>query len=223
MGASRAIALCQSVNGSLEFQAGHWAEAEAALRESIQLNRQLGTAFGEAVACQRLGALLTAQGRLDEGFNIIEEGLAAAEHGIGRSHALTRLYATMARNRLTADDLAAADQALSQGLSAGHSHGHCGTCELLMLPVAISIRLAQADMAAAEQFCQQLDEATARYNSRTWLALALQARGELAAAQGNTQTALDYYQKAYTGFQAAENRVMAEQSLEAMARLQELS
>ena len=37
MGAPRAIALCQCFNGALEYQAGHWREAEAALRESIRL------------------------------------------------------------------------------------------------------------------------------------------------------------------------------------------
>ena len=46
MGAPRAIALCQCFNGALEFQAGHWAEAEAALRDSIQLNREIGAASG---------------------------------------------------------------------------------------------------------------------------------------------------------------------------------
>ncbi|HLF27320.1 MAG TPA: hypothetical protein VJG32_13375 [Anaerolineae bacterium] len=55
MNAPRAIALCQCFNGALEFQAGRWDEAEAALRNSIQLHREIAAASGEALACQRLG------------------------------------------------------------------------------------------------------------------------------------------------------------------------
>jgi hypothetical protein len=68
MGAPRAIALCQCFSGALEFQAGHWAAAEAALHESIQLYREIGAASGEALACQRLGVLQTARGQFDEGL-----------------------------------------------------------------------------------------------------------------------------------------------------------
>ena len=66
MGAPRAIALCQCFSGALEYQAGHWQQAEAALRESIQLYRQIGAAVGEALACQRLGRLQTALGQLEK-------------------------------------------------------------------------------------------------------------------------------------------------------------
>ncbi len=62
MGAPRAIALCQNFNGALELQAGHWAEAETALQESIDLFRQIGAAGGEALSCQRLGILASFQG-----------------------------------------------------------------------------------------------------------------------------------------------------------------
>ena len=50
MGAPRAIALCQCFNGALEFQAGHWTEAETVLRESLRLYHELGAASGEALA-----------------------------------------------------------------------------------------------------------------------------------------------------------------------------
>ena len=78
MGAPRAIALCRCFDGALEFQAGNWEAAEAALRESVQMHRDIGAASGEALACQRLGVLLTEQGRLEEGKVILEEGLIAA-------------------------------------------------------------------------------------------------------------------------------------------------
>jgi predicted negative regulator of RcsB-dependent stress response len=219
MGAPRAIALCQCFNGALEFQAGHWADAEAALRESIQLYREIGAASGEALACQRLGVLQTARGQLAEGLATLEEGVVAAERALMRAHCLTRLYAAMARNRLAAGDLAAADQMLELGLAMSERHGHCITCDALLLPAAVSVRVAQRDLEAAEDFCRKLDAAAAEYASRTWVAMARQARGELTAAQGDLDVALPYYTEAHAAYTAASNAYEAARCLAAAAEL----
>lgn len=219
MGAPRAIALCQSFNGALEFQVGRWSEAEAALRESIQLFRQIGAADGEALSCQRLGILQSAQGRLDEALSTLEDGVVAAKHAKLRAHILGRLHAAIARNRLLAGDLPAAEHALLLGEALTESHGHCPLCEALLLPVAVSVRIAQGDLAAAEGYCDQLDEATTRYGSHTWVALAAQARGELAAARGDVEAATAYYTAAQTGFREARNEYGAAQCDAALAQL----
>lgn len=117
MGATRAIALCHCFSGALEVQLGHWSTAEEALRQSIQLYREIGAASGEALACQRLGVVQTARGQLAEGLATLHEGLAAAERALMRAHCLTRVYATIVRNRLDAADVLAADHALTLGLS----------------------------------------------------------------------------------------------------------
>jgi len=219
MGAPRAIALCQCFNGALEFQAGHWADAEAALRESIQLYREIGAASGEALACQRLGVLQTARGQLAEGLATLEEGVVAAERALMRAHCLTRLYAALARNRIAAGDLAAADQVLELGLVMSERHGHCTTCDALLLPAAVSVRVAQRDLEAAEDFCRKLDAAAAEYASRTWVAMARQARGELTAAQGDLDAALRYYTEAHAAYAAASNAYEAARCLAAAAEL----
>jgi predicted negative regulator of RcsB-dependent stress response len=219
MGAPRAIALCQCFNGALEFQAGHWAEAEAALRESIQLYREIGAASGEALACQRLGVLQTARGQLDEGLATLEEGVVAAERALMRAHCLTRLYAAMARNRLVAGDMPAADQALALGLAMSTRHGHCTTCDALLLPAAVSVRVAQNDLAAAETFLCQLDAAAEQYASRMWVAMARQARAELAAAQGEIDAALRAYAEAQASFASAGHAYESARCLAAAAAL----
>lgn len=219
MGAPRAIALCQCFNGALEFQAGRWTEAEAALRESIQLNREIGAASGEALACQRLGALQTARGQLAEGLATLEEGVLAAERALMRAHCLTRLYASMARNRLAAGDVRAAGQVLVLGLAMSERHGHCTTCDALLLPAAVSVRLAEGDFNAAERFCRHLDEAAEQYSSRVWLAMARQSRGELAAAQGRLDDALADYAEAWAGFASAGNEYEVTRCLDAITRL----
>jgi len=203
MSAPRAIALCQCFNGALEFQAGNWQQAEEALRESITLYNEIGAASGEALARQRLGVLLTAQGRLDEAMAILEEALLVAERAVMRAHCLARLYAAMARNRLTAGDLSEADQALYMGLTMSERHGNCTTCDALLLPVAVSVRVAQDELAEAAEFCRRLEQEAAGYGSQTWIAMARKARGELAAARGEHDAALEAFDKAIRGFRQA--------------------
>ncbi len=219
MQAPRAIALCQCFNGALEFQAGHWEEAESALHESIKLYHELGAASGEALAWQRLGVLQTARGQLDEAMASFEEGVIAAEQAVMRAHCLTRLYASMTHNRLTAGDLEAANQHLALGLAMSERHGNCTTCHALLLPAAVSARIAQGDLVGAEDFCRQLDEAATQYASSAWVAMARQSRGELAAAQGNLNDALRYYAEAQAKFAAAGNEYEAARCLSAIASL----
>jgi hypothetical protein len=219
MGAPRAIALCQCFNGALEFQAGHWAEAESALHESIKLYRNLGAASGEALAWQRLGALQTARSQIEEAMASFEEGVLVAKRATMRAHCLARLYASMTRNRLLAGDTETADHFLALGLAMDARHGSCATCHALLLPAAVSVRTAQGDFAAAEDFCRLLDEAAQKYASRTWVAMARQAWAELAAAQGNLGDALRYYAEAQAGFAAAGNKYEAAHCREAAAAL----
>ena len=219
MGAPRAIALCQCTNGALDYLTGDWTEAEAALRESIQLYRQIGASSGEAIACQRLGVLQTARGQLAEGMATLEEGVLAAERAVMRAHCLTRLYAAMTRNRLAAGDLKSAEQVLALGLAMSERHGHCTTCDALLLPAAVSVRVAEGDFASAETYCRQMDESADQYASRLWMAMARQSRGELAAAQDCIDTALEYYTDAQTGFASAGNEYEVSRCLDAITSL----
>lgn len=143
----------------------------------------------------------------------------AAERALMRAHCLTRIYAVMAGNRLAAGDLPAADQALTLGLAMSQRHGHCATCDALLLPAAVSVRVAQGDFAAAEIFCRRLDETAQEYASRAWVAMAYQSRGELAAAKGELDRALPCYILACQAFIATQNRYETARCLTAMATL----
>lgn len=219
MGAPRAVALCQCFNGALEFQAGHWIEAESVLRESVKLYHEIGTASGEALALQRLGTLLTARGQLDVAMGLFEEGVIAAERAIMRAHCLTRLYASMTRNRLTAGEIDAAYHYLALGLSMSERHGHCATCHALLYPAAVSVHIAQGAMSMAEAFCKKLEDAAGEYQSRAWVAMARQARGELATAQNDLETALTCYEEASSAFKATGNEYESARCLTAMAQI----
>ena len=219
MGAPRAIALCQCFNGALEFQAGHWGEAEAVLRESLRLYHELGAASGEALALQRLGTLLTARGHLDEAMAVLEEGVIVAGRASMRAHCLTRLYASMTRNRLMAGEIEAANRYLTLGLAMSERHGHCATCHALLYPVAVSVQIAQGNFTWAEDSCQHLEKAAQEYQSQAWLAMARQAHGELAAAQGDFESAMTCYDEAMQAFEATGNQYDAAHCLMAIAEI----
>lgn len=219
MQAPRAIALCQCFNGMLEFRAGDWEEAETALQESVELYETLGAAAGEALARQQLGVLQGARGKVDEAMAAFEEGVTVAERAAMRAHCLARLYASMTRNRLTAGDLEAAEYYLERGLEMGERHGNCATCDSLLLPVAVSLRVTQGNVADAETFCGQLESEAEEYASRTWVAMARQTRGEVEAARGNVDDALACYSEAYEAFSAANNVYEAARCKAAMAHL----
>jgi len=219
MGAPRAIALCQCFNGALEFQAGHWIEAESVLRESVTLYHEIGAASGEALALQRLGTLLTARGQLDEAMVLFEEGAVVAERAIMRAHCLTRLYASMTHNRLTADEIDAAQHYLALGLAMSERHGHCATCHALLYPAGVSVHIARGALPLAEDFCKQLEDAAREYQSRTWVAMARQARGELATAHNDLETALTCYEEASQAFKATGNEYESARCLAAMAEI----
>lgn len=217
MGAPRAIALCQCFNGALEYQAGHWIEAESVLRESVKLYHEIGTASGEALALQRLGTLLTARGQLDEAMSFFEEGVITAGRATLRAHCLTRLYASMTRNRLMAVDLNAAEHYLALGLAMSERHGHCATCHALLYPAAVSLYIAQGSISLAEDFYRRLEEAARQYQSRAWIGMARQARGELAVAQDDLGTALNCYMEARESFKVVGNEYEAARCLTALA------
>jgi tetratricopeptide (TPR) repeat protein len=185
------------------------------------LHRELGAASGEALAWQRLGVLQTARGQLGEAMTSFDEGVMVAERAVMRAHCLTRLYASMTRNRLAAGEVEAADQYLALGLAMGERHGNCATCDALLLPAAVSVRAAQADFETAETFCQKMDEAADRYASHVWVAMARQSRGELAAARGDVDAALGHYSEAHAAYSAAGDEYEAARCLATIAALRQ--
>jgi tetratricopeptide (TPR) repeat protein len=174
-------------------------------------------ASGEALALLRLGTILTARGRLDDALTLFEEGVIVAERATMRAHCLTRLYASMTRNRLEAADVEAADHYLTLGLAMSERHGHCVTCHALLYPAAVSVRIAQDRHESADEFCRRLEGAAREYQSRAWIAMARQSRAELAKAQDDLTLALTSYEEAGQAFKAIGNEYEAARCLTEMS------
>jgi hypothetical protein len=203
MGAPRAVALCKNFGGALSFSHGDLDAAERQLREAVDLYAQIGAASGEALSLGRLGALLVAGGRLDEADEVLSRGLLRAEHALMRSHCLTRVYAGLAAQRLAAGDLAAAEQYLLDGEDAARRHGHCLTCNALLLPEAVRVRIAGSRLDLAESAAAELWRLAESSGSRIWRAIAGQARACVLAARGQGAAAAPAFAEAERAFLAA--------------------
>ena len=200
MGAPRAVALCKNFAGYLDFQAGEWEQAEASLRSAVETYHDYGASSGESLTLHRLGVLLTAKGRLDEAAKVLDDGIVVAERAVMRSHALTRIYSSIARNRLAAGELDAADRALVQGQEEARRHGNCVTCAGLLLPESVRVHLAAGRHEAAREAADKLEEIAETYESRLWIAMARHARGRCLLAAGDregAETALKQAEEAY--------------------------
>ncbi len=202
MKAPRAVALCENFAGTVDFVAGRWADAEAQLRQAIEGFRRVGAASGEALSLQRLAILLTARGQLDEARQLLADGIVVAERAAMRSHCLTRMHASIARNRLAAGDEDAAADALREGLAEAARHGHCSTCDSLLLPEAVRVDIARGDLRSAQGHADALEKVATQFGSRAWGAMAQHARGRVLAAQGRPDQALAELQNAQGKFEA---------------------
>jgi tetratricopeptide (TPR) repeat protein len=204
MQAPRALALCYNFGGALDFQEGRWREAEANLRRAVDTYREVGSAAGESLSLQRLGVLLTAVGKIDEAYNVLAEGLVVAERAAMRSHCLTRLHASVIRNRLAAGDGDGIASSLAEGLEAARRHGNCVTCNALLMPEVVRAQLELGEIEAAEESCKRLQDISTEFDSHVWTAMAAQCAGRVRLAQERYDEAFEHLEVAKSGYQAAD-------------------
>jgi DNA-binding SARP family transcriptional activator len=219
MKAPRAVALCENFAGTVDFLGGRWDEADAQLRRAIAGFRLVGSASGEALSLQRLAILLTARGQLDEARQLLVDGLSVGQRAAMRSHCLTRMYASLARNRLAASDPASATESLAEGLAEAARHGHCTTCNSLLLPEAVRVELVSGNVRGAEKHARTLDDVAARFGSRAWTAMAAQSRGRVAAARGDVSDAYEALERARRAFEEIDSPYEAARCAMAASRL----
>ncbi|HVH42476.1 MAG TPA: hypothetical protein VM925_09035, partial [Labilithrix sp.] len=219
MSAPRAVALCESFAGTLDFQSGDWSSAEEQLRRAIDRFKQVGSACGEALSLQRLAVLLTARGALDEARALLDEGIVVGSRAAMRSHCLTRIHASLTRNRLAADDRDGARASLEEGLAEAARHGHCATCNALLLPEAVRVALAWDDLGEAGRYAARLEDVAGRFGSRAWIAMAEHARGRVQAARGEVDEAFDAFERARQGYAEVGFSYEAARCLAAQSRL----
>jgi len=184
-GARDALAAGRTGAGLAALAAGWLEEAERLLRQALALHREGHAALGEALALDRLGAVLTAGGEHAAAAAALAAGVVAAERGGLRRHALVRLHATLARALLATGEQHAAEAALREAADAMEAHGDCLVCEAALRPELVRAALAggRQEQAAAEVAAL---EALAGRHGGGWLGgLAATARGRLLLSGGH--------------------------------------
>lgn len=207
VGNVRATALCHHGIGATRYLTGDWRPAETALRRGIELASSVGSTFGALLGEHRLAVLETATGRIEPAERRLRAALdlALGSHNLMvLEHSPTRLLAALAANRLAAGDTDGAAEALDRGLEASAAvaagFGECVTCDVLLFPVAVAVRLARGEMDEAERACRRVEDSTAWFHGRAWIATAYEVRGLLAHARGDRDVAADLLGRARAAF-----------------------
>jgi tetratricopeptide (TPR) repeat protein len=208
-GARAALAASLHGHGAAALAAGRLDAAEPPLREALALHRQEGSGLGEALALERLGTLLGLRGRLDEGMELLAEGVVVAERALLLRHALVRLHAAQVRNRLAAGAPYAAEEALREASEAAARHGECVVCHAALRPEAVRVALARGRTGDAVAEADQLAGIARLRGGRGLAALARAARGRVLAAAGRTAEALAELGASREAFAAAGLRLEA--------------
>lgn len=220
MGNRRARALCAHALGAVKYLLGEWQEGSAALQQSIELNRSFGGTFGEVLGLQQLALLETGLGRYAEAYRRLLDALTiarASDNAVVRMHSMTRLFGTLARNRLEAGDVPSATDYLAQGFAAQQEAGECLSCDVLLYPAAVPIYLALGDLAQAEYACGKAEAAATAFRSRAWIATARYLRGWLAVAHAEWSLAANCFQDALDMFVALQQPYDTARSLDGLA------
>jgi DNA-binding SARP family transcriptional activator/tetratricopeptide (TPR) repeat protein len=208
-GAPASVAVGRLGEGAAALAMGDLEAADAALREALEGHRAAGSALGEALTLERLAALFTIRGRLDEALEFLEAGILVAERAALRRHALVRLHATEARNRLAAGAVYAAEDALRVASETAVRHGECVSCDAAFRPEAVRVLLARGRIGEADREAAQLEDLAARRGGRVLGAFAATARARVLGAMGDRAAALDALAGACVAFLDAGHRVEA--------------
>jgi DNA-binding SARP family transcriptional activator/tetratricopeptide (TPR) repeat protein len=218
-GAPREMAVARAVEGAIALEGGRFAAAEAALRQAAALAGEAGFALGETFALERLGVLLSARGRFDEGLDVLGTGLLTAERASLRRHALTRVHVALARNRLASGSVYAAEDFARESSETAARQGECAVCDALLRPELVRVALERGKLDEAEREAADLEALAARRSSRSLTPLARLARGRVLAARGATGEALASIREARQAFLALGYAYEAARALQLEARV----
>lgn len=196
MEAPRSMALCHYYLGVMSYFRGHFHNGISHLGNAIQYYETLDTPLGEALSRMVRGVSKTALGQLDAGRRDLERGIEIANRGPMRSHALTRLYAGMCRNRLDANDASGARFYAEAGLELTGEPSTC-ICYGSFLPGAAAAFAVTGDLDRADALARRALDVTQRFGSPAFLCMAYQSRAMVDALAGSWVPALDALEAAH--------------------------
>lgn len=156
---------------------------------------------------QRIAIVETATGRMQEAHSRLVDALAmatASDSPMVKVHSLTRLYGTLALNRLEAGDRKAATRYIERGFRVQRTVGECVPCDVLMYPAAVPLYMAAGDFQKADEACRRLEEAANGFGSRAWIAQARHLRGKLLGEYQEWERAKSLLREAHATYEELE-------------------
>jgi DNA-binding SARP family transcriptional activator len=219
LGNTRCVAICHYALGSMAFLRGHLAPAADNLTRAMNLHQRIGSPAGQAFTLARQASVMTAQGDLPAGWDLVQQGLVAAGQASVWDHCLTRLYGAGIWNRLEAGDLAGAAVLAQAARELESNRRLCGTCGLQLYPALAAFHLAADDLelaAGAIDVAQALADAS---HSRPGQAIALRLRGQLHVARGDQAEAEACLAQAAALFRELDQKLDLAQTLLIWGRL----
>lgn len=204
-----ALAMAYAFEGSVALRGGRLDLAEPALREAQRLFQGSTFALGEAFAVDCLGELLTLRGQTDQAMDLLGHGLVLSERASQRLHVMTCLHATLARNRLAAGAVYAAEDAIHEASAVLARHGECTTCHAHFRAALARVCLARGRLDEAAAEVAELEALATRSGGRGLAALARLARAHLLLSRQEPVEAAAAAEEAATGFDALGARLDA--------------
>jgi tetratricopeptide (TPR) repeat protein len=186
-GALRAVAFADSLVGEAALLSGDLELAETALRDAVDLHREIGARAGEAHSLQRLAEVHLARGDRATARDLLTRALPLARWSPVALHLLQRIHGSMI---LAAPDPQAAREVVDLAEAGTDTRDQCHFCAV-MLAVPAAIACADVgDVALAREHLAVAERSTALWQGTAWQAATLEARAHLSAAEGDAPTAV---------------------------------
>jgi DNA-binding SARP family transcriptional activator/tetratricopeptide (TPR) repeat protein len=206
-GASRGEAFATCVLGEAELLSGRLIEAEEHLQQAVVLHETVRASAGQALSLQRLAEAALAAGDPLRAADLLDEAERVSQGSSLERHLLGRVYGTMVR---AAQEPLLAANVIERAEGRMRDHPVCQPCSIGFY-LAASIAASRAsDIARAKEYLIKAERVSARWAGGGWHAAVLEARAELAAAEGRLDDAARLLGQAAAGFDRAEQPLDAE-------------
>ena len=199
-GALRGVAFARALIGEAAMLKGDLERAERELAEAVELHHDTDAPAGEAHSLQRLAEVRLAQGDPDEARRLLQRALPLARWSVVAHHLMHRIYGTMIHAAPSPD---VARSIVDQAQATLGDRDACSFC-VVMFAVPAAIACAQVeDLEPAREFIRIAEVSTVKWPGTAWTAALQEARGYLAVAEDDAETAVALLDEAVAGFEAA--------------------
>jgi DNA-binding SARP family transcriptional activator/tetratricopeptide (TPR) repeat protein len=186
LGDLRCEAVCHYAMGTIHLWQGDVTPAAERLADSLALHNRVGSPAGIAYTLARRGVLLTVGGAIDQAWEAVQEGIAAAGQASIREHCLQRLYGIGLWNRMEAGDTDQVERLVALSEALLEEYGPCTACSLDLYPWLAWHYLERGEPERASACGEALATLASRTGNPVGAAFAASVRAGVKHAAGGT-------------------------------------